>query len=133
MQIQKIMDADDNFLGVFIPVKYWEEIKKFLPKKNAVAKQIEDTTELEKALSQFSFFQLNESAHSILADLSAYYSRLIKQEKERPVPNQSMIDKWRSEANNLNALNRDYKTFETEDSMKDIIRTYSPILKKTLQ
>lgn len=132
MQIQKIMDADDKMLGVFIPLRYWEEIKKYLPKKNAIVKQLENT-DLETALSQFSFFQLSESSNSVLSDLSAYYSRLIMQEKEKPTPDQSKINFWRSEADKLNALKRDHKTFETEDSMKDIIRKYSPLLKMSLQ
>lgn len=129
MQIQKIMDADDKMLGVFIPLRYWEEIKKYLPKKNAIVNQLEDT-DLETALSQFSFFQLSESSNSVLADLSAYYSRLIVQEKEKPTPDQAKIYTWRNEADKLNALKRDHKTFETEESMKHIIRTYSPLLKK---
>lgn len=133
MQIQKIIGADDKVLGVFIPLSYWEKIQKYLPTKKAVAKESENASDLETALSQFSFFQLNESANSVLADLSAYYSRLIMQENKNPSPNKAMIDKWRKEADALNALKRDHKTFETEESMKNIIRTYSPLLKKSLQ
>ena len=129
MQIQKIIDSNNNMLGVFIPLQDWEEIKRLLPKTKPVDTK-DEPEKLEAALSEFSFFQLSESSNSILADLSAYYSRLIAQEKEKPAPDQSKIDAWRKEADNLNALKRDHKTFETEDSMKDIIRTYSPLLKK---
>ncbi|MBK7883416.1 MAG: hypothetical protein IPJ81_06250 [Chitinophagaceae bacterium] len=129
MQIQKIIDSNNNTLGVFIPLKEWEEIKRLLPKTKPVDTKGEPE-KLEAALSEFSFFQLSESSNSVLADLSAYYSRLIAQESEKPTPDQSKIDAWRKETDNLNALKRDHKTFETEDSMKDIIRTYSPLLKK---
>jgi hypothetical protein len=132
MQIQKIIDSNNNMLGVFIPLQDWEEIKRLLPKTKPVDTK-DDSEKLETALSQFSFFQLSESSNSVLADLSAYYSRLIMQEKEKTIPNQSMIDQWRSEADMLNALKRDYRTFETEESMRNIILTYSPLLKKTLQ
>ena len=129
MQIQKIIDSNNNTLGVFIPLKEWEEIKRLLPKTRATGTK-DDSELLEAALSNFSLFQLSESSNSILADLSAYYSRLIAQEKEKPAPDQAKIDVWRNEADKLNALKRDHKTFETEDSMKQIIRTYSPLLKK---
>ena len=126
MNIQRIIDADHKEVGVFIPSKDWEEIKKYLPPIRPAL-----DSEVAGALKDFSWHQLQESTQSILSGLKAYYARLIMAEEQKPLPDKIRINGWEKQRAELSGIERESANYSSREQMTAIISKYSPLLKAT--
>jgi len=125
MTIQKIVDDSQNYLGVFIPGKDWDEIKKLLPKNEAAKAEIK----FSGLLNDFSWFQLTELSTSTLSDLRAYYIGKETEEEEKANPNADKIQQFQSLGDSYNSILGDHQNFESREKMVEIITKHARILK----
>jgi len=111
MTIQRIVDANQNEVGVFIPSKDGEEIKKYLPEPFAL------DTEVASAVQDFSWHQLQESTQSILSGLKAYYARLIMAEEQESAPDETKIYEWDEQRTELSRSERESFNYSFREQM----------------
>jgi hypothetical protein len=128
MSTTMITDVNDRELGVFIPIQYWEEIKKLIP---GISQSIIDRS-LADLVSSLSLFTLHELSQSILSGLKAYYGRNIILEEEQANPEVGKISIWEDQMNEISALQRDNTNFDTRQRMEEIIINYAPLLSRTV-
>ncbi len=85
--------------------------------------------ESEELVSGMKFYEYTETAHALLNDVVAGYTRLAFKEKKKELPDTGFLAEL--EANKILALNllRQSKTFASLDEMSEVITEYTPIVR----
>jgi len=102
-------------------------------KKDAVTVELGSVTERKKEkgkVNGMKFYELTETAHSLLSDVVAGYARLAYREKKKAKLGVRLLKKI--EANRLLAMSllRKSSTFSSLDQMEEVIAAYTPIAKE---